>query len=164
MINNGITKPTIRHSRLWWRHTQHTFGLHLSPEVFIHSMNLLSFLLFLVREIVKKNGYFTVRLTIRVDPPPSLEKGWSLQMIICNHKKVMKNAFWDPSQWDKMCFEYQKIKFQWEKNGSKFSHFLKMCFEYQRIKFQWKIWVKIFTFTYSKGRGGWSPSLRSAWP
>ena len=56
-------------------------------------MNLLSFFLFLVREIVKKNGYFTVRLTIRVDPPPSLEKGRSLQMIICNHKKVMKNAF-----------------------------------------------------------------------
>ena len=21
--------------------------------------------------------------------------------------------FWDPSQWDKMCFEYQRLKFQW---------------------------------------------------
>ena len=23
-----------------------------------------------LREVVKKNGYFTVRLTVRVDPPP----------------------------------------------------------------------------------------------
>ena len=37
-------------------------------------MNLLSFFLFLVREIVKKNGYFTVRLTIRVDTPPIIGK------------------------------------------------------------------------------------------
>ena len=31
--------------------------------------------------------------------------------------------FWDPSQWDTMCLEFQRIKFQW-KNGSKFSHLL----------------------------------------
>jgi len=24
--------------------------------------------------------------------------------------------FWDPSQWDKMCFECQRIKFQWKKD------------------------------------------------
>ena len=32
-----------------------------------------------------------------------------------NHKKG-KMQFWDPSQWDKMCFKYQRIKYQW-KNG-----------------------------------------------
>ena len=39
--------------------------------------------------------------------------------------------FWDPSQWDKMWFEYQIIKFQWKK------------------------WVKMFTFAYGQGREGW---------
>ena len=41
--------------------------------------------------------------------------------------------FWVPSQWDKMCFEYQRIKFQWKK------------------------WVTIFTFAFGQGRGGWPP-------
>ena len=36
---------------------------------------------------------------------------------------MMKKHFWDPSQWNKMCFEYQRIKFQWEK-GQKVSHLL----------------------------------------
>ena len=31
-----------------------------------------------------------------------------------NHKKG-KMQFWDPSQWDKMCFKYQRIKYQWKK-------------------------------------------------
>ena len=31
----------------------------------------------------------------------------------------------------------------------------KMGFEYQRIKFHWKKWVKIFTFAYGQGCGGW---------
>ena len=30
---------------------------------------------------------------------------------------------WDPSQWNKMCFEYERIKIQW-KNGSRFSNLL----------------------------------------
>ena len=41
-------------------------------------------------------------------------------------RKAMKNAFRDPSQSDKMCFEYQTIKFQWKK------------------------WVKVFTFAYGQ--------------
>ena len=32
-----------------------------------------------------------------------------------------------------------------------------MCFECLRIKFQWKKKIKIFTFAYSQGRGGWPP-------
>ena len=39
--------------------------------------------------------------------------GWSF----ATTKKAWKMHFWDPSQWDKMCFEYQR-------NGSKFSHLL----------------------------------------
>ena len=31
--------------------------------------------------------------------------------------------FWDPSQWDKMCFEYPRVIFHWT-NGSKFSNLL----------------------------------------
>ena len=55
----------------------------------------------------------------------SYARGRSLRMIICkrlvppdNHfqpQKGHENAFYDPSQWDKMCFEYQIIKFQWKK-------------------------------------------------
>ena len=37
--------------------------------------------------------------------------------------KALKMHFWDPSQWDKMCFEYHRVIFHW-KNGSKFSHLL----------------------------------------
>ena len=48
-------------------------------------------------------------------------------------QRARKKHFWYPSQWRKMCFEYQRIKFQWKK------------------------WVKIFKFDYGKGRGGWPP-------
>ena len=51
----------------------------------------------------------------------SFARGRPLRMIICNHEKGMGLHFWDPSRWNKMCFEYQRIKFQWE-NGSEFSH------------------------------------------
>ena len=51
-------------------------------------------------------------------------------MIICkrpaphfdNYEKGKKNAFWRPSQWDKMCFECQRIKFQWKKWVNIFTH------------------------------------------
>ena len=32
-----------------------------------------------------------------------------------------------------------------------------MCFEYHRVRFHWKEWVKIFTFAYGQGWGGWPP-------
>ena len=59
-----------------------------------------------------------------------------IRMIICmrpaphfdNHKRAWKMHFWDPSQWDKTCFECQRIKFQWKK-------------------------IKIFTFAYGQGWG-----------
>ena len=38
-------------------------------------------------------------------------------------KRAWKIHFWDHSQWDETCFEYQRIKFN-GKNGSKFSHLL----------------------------------------
>ena len=49
----------------------------------------------------------------------------ALRIIICNRlapilttkKRAWKMHLWDPSQWDKMCFEYQRIKFQWKKMG-----------------------------------------------
>ena len=47
--------------------------------------------------------------------------------------KALKMHFWDPSQWDKMCFEYHRVIFHWKK------------------------WVKIFTFPYGQGRGCWPP-------
>ena len=47
--------------------------------------------------------------------------------------KALKMHFWDPSQWDKMCFEYHRVIFHWKK------------------------WVKIFTFAYGQGRQGWPP-------
>ena len=45
--------------------------------------------------------------------------------------RTWKMHFWDPSQWDKMCFEYHRVIFHWTK------------------------WVKIFTFAYGQGQGGW---------
>ena len=47
--------------------------------------------------------------------------------------KALKMHFWDPSQWDKMCFEYHRVIFHWKK------------------------WVNIFTFAYGQGQGGWPP-------
>ena len=41
--------------------------------------------------------------------------GWSF----ATTNRAWKMHFWDPSQWDEMCFEYQRITFQW-KNGSNF--------------------------------------------
>ena len=65
----------------------------------------------------------------------SFARGWPL--ILTTTKGAWKMHFWDPPQWDKMCFEYQRIKFQW---------------------------VNIFTFGYIRGRGGWPrPPLTSAW-
>ena len=45
--------------------------------------------------------------------------------------RTCKMHFWDPSQWDQMCFEYHRVIFDWKK------------------------WVKIFTFAYGQGLGGW---------
>ena len=66
---------------------------------------------------------------------PSFARGWPL--ILTTTKRAWKMHFWDPSQWDKMCFECQRIKFQWKK-------------------------IKIFTFAYSQGRGGWPPPLMAS--
>ena len=37
-------------------------------------------------------------------------------LILTTTKRAWKMHFWDPSQWDKMCFECQRIKFQWKKD------------------------------------------------
>ena len=69
-------------------------------------------------------------------------RGRLFQMIICTRpvppddhlqpqKRAWKTHFWDPSQWNRICFEYQRIKFQWRK------------------------WVKIYTFAYGLGGWGW---------
>ena len=52
------------------------------------------------------------------NPGPGRSSRWSF----ATTKMARKMHFWDPSQW------------------------YKMYFGYQRIKFQWKKWVKIFTF------------------
>ena len=53
------------------------------------------------------------------EPPIHPFTAAALQMFICkrpaphfdNHERAWKMHFWDPSQWDKMCFECQRIKF-----------------------------------------------------
>ena len=56
-----------------------------------------------------------------------LPSGWSFArdwpLILTTTKRAWKMHLWDPSQWDKMCFECQRIKFQ-SKKVSKFSHLL----------------------------------------
>ena len=130
--------------------------------------------------MAKKPGYFTVRLTVSVYHPPYGQLfvifwGCSFDLISCLYVfwnefytrkvifiqlqefptppycrccsvtkrsdsgiaealKALKMHFWDPSQWDKMCFEYHRVIFYWKK-----------C-------------VKIFTFAYGQGRGGWPPA------
>ena len=63
-----------------------------------------------------------------------LPSGWSFPrgrpLILTTTKRAWKMHFWDPSQWDRMGFECQRIKFQWKKD-------------------------KIFTFAYGQGQGGW---------
>ena len=56
--------------------------------------------------------------------------GWSFATM----KRACKMHIWNPSKWNKMCFEYQRIKFQWKK------------------------WVKIFIFSYGQDRRGYPPS------
>ena len=121
---------------------------------FYFVLDVSSYVLYpILSEVVKKKGYCTVRLTVSFlwfrekcnflddhlqeasSSGLSFLRGWSLRIIICNHEKGMKNAFWDPSQWDKMCFEYY------------------------RNKFQWKEWVNIFTFAYGQDRRSWPPPL-----
>ena len=34
--------------------------------------------------------------------------------------KALRIYFWDPSQWDKMCFEYHWVIFHWKKLGQNF--------------------------------------------
>ena len=41
-------------------------------------------------------------------------------LILTTKKRSWKMHFWDPSQWDKMCFNCQRIKFQWKKNDQNF--------------------------------------------
>ena len=36
-------------------------------------------------------------------------------LILTVTETALKMHFWDPSQWDKMCFECQRIKFRWKK-------------------------------------------------
>ena len=43
----------------------------------------------------------------------AIPSGWSF----ATTKRAWKAHFWDPSQWDRMCFEYQRINFN-GKNGS----------------------------------------------
>ena len=47
---------------------------------------------------------------------------WSNSGIL-GSSRTLKMHLWDPSQWNKMCFEYERIKIQW-KNGSRFSNLL----------------------------------------
>ena len=42
---------------------------------------------------------------------------------ILGSSRTLKMHLWAPSQWNKMCFEYERIKIQW-KNGSRFSNLL----------------------------------------
>ena len=42
--------------------------------------------------------------------------------ILTTTTRAWKLHFWDPLQWEKMCFECQRIQYQWKK--SKFSHLL----------------------------------------
>ena len=37
-------------------------------------------------------------------------------LILTTTTRARKVHFWDPSQWDKMCFERRRIQVQWEKN------------------------------------------------
>ena len=48
----------------------------------------------------------------------SFSIGWPL--ILTTTKRAWKMHFWDPSQQDKMCVEYQRIKFYWKKIGQNF--------------------------------------------
>ena len=57
-------------------------------------------------------------------------------LILTSTKRAWRMHFWDPSQWDKMCFECQRIKFQWKK-GSKCSHLLTVSLT---VKFQFFCW------------------------
>ena len=68
-----------------------------------------------------------ISIQLLESPIPPLTAA-ALRMIICkrpapqfnNQERAWKMHFWDSSQWDKMCFECQRIKFQWKK-GSTFS-------------------------------------------
>ena len=68
----------------------------------------------LIRILYKKKSISMQLLESQI--PPLIAAAH--RMIICkrlathfdNHKRAWKMHFWDPSQWDKMCFECQRIK------------------------------------------------------
>ena len=72
------------------------------------------------------------------NPPPLTAA--ALQMIICkrqaphsdNHERAWKTHFWDLSQWDKCVLSVKESNYTEKK-------------------------IKIFTFVYGQGRGGWPP-------
>ena len=86
------------------------------------------------------NGFYTrkvIFIQLQEFPTPPYCRCCSVtkqsDSVIAEAPKALKMHFWDPSQWDKMCFEYHRAIFHWKK------------------------WVTIFTFAYGQGRCGWPP-------
>ena len=94
---------------------------------------------------------------------------WPKIMIICVlkqilHKKVIFNQILESPilPYCLLLLCHKMVGWQYSKGSAQWD---KMCFEYHIVIFHRKKWVKIFTFAYSQGRGGWPPTpLRSAWP
>ena len=76
------------------------------------------------------NGFYTTAIFIQLQKSPFLlttcccsVTNWS-DSGNAEALRTWTMHYWDPSQWDKLCIEYQRIKFQWKK------------------------WVNIFTFAW----------------
>ena len=78
----------------------------------------------LKRILDKKKAILWMIICKRLAPPDDhLKEASSSEWTFATTNRAGKIHFWDPSQWDKMCIEYQKSNFN-GKNGSKFSHML----------------------------------------
>ena len=146
----------------------------------------------MTREVVKKNGYFTVRLTVSVyPPPPPYSQLFVSFFCVCTFDLILWfYVFWNGYYTRKVTF-IQLQEFPTHPYCRCFSvtkrpdsgitealkalkvHFwdpsklFKMFFEYHRVIFHWKNGSKFSHFLTVRAEGAAPPplsSLWSAWP
>ena len=101
----------------FYKWSMNPFANSLSSKAIIFNV-VINLLLLKIRLYVRRILSSSIYLTL-----PTLTSRWSIRIIHLQEAglsvwtftttgRAWKMHFWDPSKWDKMCFECQRIKFQ----------------------------------------------------
>ena len=117
--SSGMSSPMLR-ARIWDFFMFRTFLKEVVKKTDIIRCFWPQIMNLYFRTYMFWNGFYTRKSNFLDN---HLQEAGPSRWSFTTMKRAWKMHFWDHSQWDKTCFEYQRIKFN-GKNGSKFSHLL----------------------------------------